>query len=148
VPEQIPILYDWPQHTITVALDGVVYEIRFTYRKRTASWYLDLVDPDGVALLLTRRLSPDFTPTGGLITAGPPGALLATGPDPYQRDEVQLWYLTAEEVAALPGETPTYQGITLAGTPIAPASLPDLDIPGLPIASGGSGSNLTPGSAR
>lgn len=100
MPQKLPIYTDVPSHRYRIALDGVQYELRLTYRDRTASWYLDLWDEDGGALLLGRRLSPGWSPNFGVLTGGPPGLLLVLGADPYPRGEIELWYYTAEEVEA------------------------------------------------
>lgn len=100
MPEKLPFLHDIPCHRYTVPLDGALYEVRLTYRERTGSWYLDLWDPLGAPLLLGRRLSPNWSPQGGVITDGPPGLLAVFGRDPYERDEIELWYFTEAELAA------------------------------------------------
>lgn len=102
MPERMPFFHDVPSHRYTVALDGVQYEVRLVYRARTASWYLDLRDEQGADLVLGRRLSPGASPVSGLITNGPPGALVAFGADPYARNELELWYFTEAELAAEP----------------------------------------------
>ena len=100
MPLRLPLTPDLPEHTFTVPLEGVQYEFRLVYRSRTASWYLDLLDEDGVALLRGQRLSPG-SPLNAGLTSGPPGVLLVDGADPYARDEVALLYVTADELAAL-----------------------------------------------
>ena len=103
MPQRLPFAHDLPAQRYTVALDGAQYEVRLVWRARTASWYLDLADADGRWLVRGRRLSPAWSPHAGLITDGPPGILfVAAGTDPYARDEIELWYLTAEERAAVP----------------------------------------------
>ena len=102
MPERIPIFSDQPAHTYTLALDGVHYEFRLVYRDRTASWYLDLYDEQGSALILGRRISPGASQNFGLISNGPPGVLFAFGADPYPRDGLELWYFTADELSAVP----------------------------------------------
>lgn len=97
--DQLPILFDYPEHRYTIALDGVQYDLRLIYRERTASWYLDLWDPDGNALLLGKRLTPSWPVNTG-ITSGPPGLIVPTGQDPYDRYELELWYFTAAELEA------------------------------------------------
>jgi hypothetical protein len=102
MPVRLPIATELPAHTYTVALDGVQYQVRLVWRERRASWYLDLLDADGNALVRGRRLSPLWSPVSGMISNGPPGILFATGLDPYDRHEIELWYLTAAERAARP----------------------------------------------
>lgn len=100
MPERMPFFHDVPSHRYTVTLDGVQYEVRLVYRARTASWYIDLLDEDGVELVLGRRLSPSWSPVSGVITDGPPGKIVAFGDDPYDRFEIELWYFTAAEIEA------------------------------------------------
>lgn len=98
---RLPLFPERPAQSYTIALDGVQYQIRLTYRERTASWYLDLYDEQGEAVLLGRRLSPGAPPLNEGVTKGPPGVLFAAGPDPYPRDGVGLWYASASEVGAV-----------------------------------------------
>lgn len=98
MPVRLPIRYEFPAHRFGLSLDGVHYEFRLVYRARTASWYLDLWDEQGAALLLGQRLSPGSSPNRGRITDGPPGALFVFGPDPYPRDGIELWYYAAAEL--------------------------------------------------
>lgn len=100
MPFKLPFYHDYPAHRYQVALDGVVYEVRLTYRDRRTSWYLDLWDEQGNALLAGQRLSPNWSPQGGLITDGPPGLLVAFGRDPYARNELELFYFTEAELVA------------------------------------------------
>lgn len=94
---KLPFFHDLPAHSYTVPLSGVQYEIRLVYRARTASWYLDLRNEEGVPLVLGRRLSPPWSPVTGVITDGPPGVILALGADPYDRFELELWYFDESE---------------------------------------------------
>jgi hypothetical protein len=100
MPLKMPFFHDYPAHRYQVALDGVVYEIRLTYRQRTSSWYLDLWDEQGNEIVKGRRLSPNWSPQGGMVTDGPPGLLVAFGRDPYDRYEIDLFYFTEEELLA------------------------------------------------
>jgi hypothetical protein len=99
MPERLPIYADFPAHSYTIALDGTQYGVRLVYRARTASWYLDLFDELGTPIALGRRLSPGSSPTSGIL-GGPPGKLVAFGPDPYEKTDVELWYFTAAELAS------------------------------------------------
>lgn len=102
MPQRLPITTEIPAQRYSVALDGVQYGVRLVYRERTASWYLDLRDEQGVPLVLGRRLSPGWSPVHGMITAGPLGSLFVFGSDPYDRHEIELYYFTAAELAAVP----------------------------------------------
>lgn len=101
---KLPFYHDWPEFRYTISLEGVQYDLRCVYRSRTASWYLDLFAADGTALIRGRRLSPAASPHAGLITDGPPGALVPVGADPYARAELELWYLTVDDLIAFRGE--------------------------------------------
>jgi uncharacterized protein DUF6983 len=114
MPEQLPFHPEQPSHRYTMPLDGVQYDIRLTYRERTSSWYLDLWDENGRPLVLGRRLSPNWGPTVGVLTAGPPGKLFVFGEDPYARDEIELWYFTAAELAAEPDPNVSTLRVVLA----------------------------------
>lgn len=99
--ERITTFYDQPQHRQTVTLDGTEYQIRLTYRRRLASWYMDLYDAEGTAIALGRRLSPGWSPINGVIAeGGPPGLFLVKGVDPYKRDEVELYYIPLAQIPA------------------------------------------------
>lgn len=102
MPLRLPLYSELPAHTYSVALDGDQYTVRLVWRARRASWYLDLADADGRWLVRGRRLSPLWSPHKGMISDGPPGILFATGADPYDRHELELWYLTAAELAVVP----------------------------------------------
>jgi len=101
MPLEMPFFHDLPAHRYTVTLEGAQYEVRLVYRARTACWYLDLKDQDGTLLIAGRRLSPGSSPQAGMITDGPPGALIPVGADPYDRHEIKLQYFTADELADL-----------------------------------------------
>jgi hypothetical protein len=94
---RLPFFHDLPAHRYTVTLDGEQYEVRLVYRARTAAWYLDLADGDGEWLVRGRRLSPGSSPAAGVL--GLPGKLGVFAADPYDRHEIELWYVTAEEIA-------------------------------------------------
>lgn len=94
-----------PQHTITTTLEGTQYRIRYTYRLRTRSWYVDIYSVDDVPLLLGRRLSPFWAIGVGLsVPGGFGGVLLVRGVDEYVRSELgdtlSLRYVTTAEAEA------------------------------------------------
>ena len=99
-----------PASTQTVTLDAEQYRVRLTWRHRCQGWYLDLYTLAGVALLLGRRLSAQWSPNMGLvIEAGPDGYLFVRGTDEYVREDLGenllLLYYTAAEVAAVADTT-------------------------------------------
>lgn len=92
---ELPIRYDLPAHRYRVTLSGAEFSLRFTFRDRTSSWYLDLFDVDGNPLALGRRLSPSYSPLLGVaVDRGPSGLLYVEGADPYERDGIRLFYVT------------------------------------------------------
>lgn len=81
-----PIL---PQHTARVTLGEDEYTVRLTWRERTASWYMDLYDADGAALLLGRRLAARGSLWFGMRVPGlPDGELFVSGLDGYARADL------------------------------------------------------------
>lgn len=96
--QKLPINTSVPAQNYLITLDGQQWKIRFVWRDRTASWYMDLADVDGVYLLRGRRLSPGSSPQDGMITNGPKGALFIFGADPYAMDEIEIFYFTKDEL--------------------------------------------------
>lgn len=91
----IQVFTDLPEHTQAVIFgegqdDAVELEVRLVYRTRTASWYMDLRQLDGTAIVLGRRITPTWAPLGGLALEGIPRDLLVivTGPDDAVRDDL------------------------------------------------------------
>lgn len=135
---KLPMQHDVDSHEFNDTLDGVSYKIRLTYKDRTCSWYLDVWDENGDAVLRGRRLSPEFSPNGGVTALGPPGIFFAVGQDPYDRYEVSLWYMPKDEIDAFPSPTSSSTDIAITATSQAPAEPPEIGIPG--------GSGAPPGS--
>lgn len=93
-----------------LALGEVSYQVRLTWRPRTASWYLDLWKADGTGIALGRRLSPKWGPLAGLTLAdAPAGYVLGVlGPDGYTKADLgDSLVLMAHEVAELAALVPT-----------------------------------------
>lgn len=93
----------YPRHSQTVTLGGKVLRLTFTWRARTASWYVDFRQADGTAIALGRRLSPGWSPVAGLRSdALPDGVFLVFGPDDYERNDLgtalRLVYLPTEDL--------------------------------------------------
>jgi hypothetical protein len=98
----IPAFPSLPRHSYVIPLGGVEYEITYTYRERTASWYIDLRTAAGVDIALGRRLTPGSTPFTRLEL---PGMLYCAAADGFARrdlgtPEFLLTYYTAVELAA------------------------------------------------
>jgi hypothetical protein len=105
----LPAFPDAPAHTITIDLDGAQYVVRYTWRERSASWYLDLSTVDGTALITGRRLSAGWVPTLGLVIDGlPSGVLFVRGVDGYERDDLGtdllVVHYTDDEIASAAGD--------------------------------------------
>ena len=99
----------------TVTLGATQFRVRFTWRERTASWYLDLYDAAEEPLALGRRLSPGWGPLIGLsVPDGPAGFLFVRGPEPYVREQlggaVRVIFYTA---AALPAVVEDEDAVTI-----------------------------------
>lgn len=102
----VPGFPDLPSHRMRIALGGRTYGLRFTFRARTASWYVDLFDADGGAMLLGQRVSPGWSPLAGYNLDAAPDSdgqgVIVIGPDPYDRamlgDVLRLVHLDAADV--------------------------------------------------
>ena len=113
---QLQAFPDQPQDTQTITLgegdSKLQFRVRFTWRVRTASWYMDIWKLDGTAIALGRRLSPGWGPLLGLSLDGAPdGHLYVSGPDEYRRDmlsqSLQVRFYTQAEVDAAAPTTST-----------------------------------------
>ena len=92
-------------HIQTVVLAIRKYRIRFTYRDRTRSWYMDLRTIDDVALALGRRLSPFWGPIlEHTIANEPEGLLIVQGTDGFAKadlgDTLNLIFIPDAEIPA------------------------------------------------
>ena len=102
----VPGFPDLPSHRMRVTLGARTYGLRFTFRARTASWYVDIYDADGEPLILGQRMSPRWSPLAGYnIDAAPDSdgqGVIVIGPDPYDRamlgDVLRLVHLDASDV--------------------------------------------------
>lgn len=108
----IPGIPDEPSFDLTTALGAVgepgsVYVLRFTWRDRTASWYIDLFESDGVtAIVLGKRLSPGWAPYAGLVIETlPDGLIYVRGTDDFERadlatNDLRAVFLSSAEIGA------------------------------------------------
>lgn len=115
----LPAFPDLPCFRVAVTLGpldgpGEVFVLRFTYRTRTASWYVDVFESNGETLLLAgRRLSPGWSPHRGIVVEGmPDGVLYVRGRDEFERDDLgtdnlRVVFFDAEEIATRAGADPT-----------------------------------------
>lgn len=96
----------FPKHNQTVKFANRRYRITFTWRDRALAWYFDLYSADGVALVLGRRMSPQWPPIAGIgfaVGVAPDGHLYVRGTDGYQRDALgDTLILTRYDAAELP----------------------------------------------
>ena len=80
MPQSMPVFPDLPAVSYIITLDGARYRLRFTYRERTASWYLDVETQGGEPIATGRRMSGRFNPLDGVAAVErPPGAFLIRG---------------------------------------------------------------------
>jgi len=94
--EQIAAFPNEPQHPMTVTWGDRQVRLRFTWRNRTRSWYLDIFELDdgeetGDAIVRGRRISPQWFPLIGLRPVGLPQdpiLIVDGGPDPYLRSDL------------------------------------------------------------
>lgn len=99
--QELPFFPELPFFSYEITLDGQQYTIGYTYRDQRQSWYVSITAIDGAPLLQGQRLTPGANITSRILTGGPPGILTALGADPYARDEVRVYYIPAEDAAAL-----------------------------------------------
>lgn len=52
----LPLYPDEPAFSYAIQLDGVTYRLSYHWEERTASWYVDLADAEGVPLVSGIRL--------------------------------------------------------------------------------------------
>lgn len=82
--------FSWPlpSQVQTVALGGVLFRVRATYKNRLGSWYIDVEKQDGTPVLMGRRVTPGWLLNAGHHPDGEPaGALIVSDvADPYPRD--------------------------------------------------------------
>jgi hypothetical protein len=55
----LPVVPSVPDFEVRVSVDGSDYLFRYRWNHRAESWFLDLLDADGVLLLAGRRLTVD-----------------------------------------------------------------------------------------
>ena len=118
--DQVAVFPEHPQHIQTLTWGDTQVRVRFTWRQRTAAWYMDVFEPaDGTVpgaifgdpIVTGRRISPRWAPMIGLSVEGLPliGEVLAVvdapvGGDPYLRsdfgDLVRLLLVPESEIPA------------------------------------------------
>jgi hypothetical protein len=104
-----------PAERQTVTLGGARYDLRLTWRDRTASWYADLWDATGAPIWLGQRVTPGWGLGTGLVVAGEPdGIFVVRGPSDFERLDLGAavkiaFYPTSE----LPTRTSTDYGLTI-----------------------------------
>lgn len=86
------LTFSWqlPSHPQSVALGGVRYKVRATYKKRVGSWYIDLFTQSGTPVLLGRRVTPGWAINLAHNPPNAPAGLLVVSviDDPYRRDSL------------------------------------------------------------
>lgn len=95
-----------------ITLDGTQYRVRLTWHPRAASWYLTLLTLAGEPIIAGRRvvvgvpLLGDYRdprlPSGTFFAVDTSGEHAEAGREDFGPNErVVLWYLSADEVAAV-----------------------------------------------
>lgn len=105
MPVTIPVDPSRPSQIFDIVLAEVRYRMRLTWRERTASWYIDLLDGETEApILVGRRVAPGFTPWRPKREGMPEGVLYVRGNDGYSRydlgDSLQLVFYETSELPA------------------------------------------------
>jgi hypothetical protein len=108
VPEQIPTRGDLPFFDLLMVLEGVTYTLECRYNVRDGSWYMNVLDEQGVGVLQAGLKLIVNYPLGAYTTGRtPPGVFVAVDTSGQEREiesqedlgsRVQLWYFTAEEL--------------------------------------------------
>lgn len=103
----IPIVPGDAFFDLQAVLDGVTYTLQFRWNVRLEAWFMDILDEQGVTMLLAGLRLVANWPLGAYNTGRqPPGAFVAfdtsgEGLDPGLDDlgdRVQLKYFTAEDL--------------------------------------------------
>lgn len=107
-----------PSHIQTVTLGDRRYRVRFTYRRRLSSWYVDLFDRDGTPIAVGRRMSPGWAIASAADVPGAPdGYLYVRGADDYQRSDLgsalRLVFFSSDEI---PDPMPSEEGVSVTVT--------------------------------
>ena len=93
--------------TTQAVLDGVTYTLQFAWNVRLSSWFMDVLDSQGIEVLQTGlRLVANWPLAAYTTGRSPPGAFVAldtsgAGADPALLDfggRVKLKYFTAAEL--------------------------------------------------
>ena len=92
------------RYQFTITLDEVEVGMRVYWLPRCAGWYVDLLTPAGEDIATGIRITPQAPlAVPGSWDGAPPGRFITVGPARYGREDlgtqVQVWYLTADEVA-------------------------------------------------
>lgn len=99
-------------YTEIITIDGVAYTIKFDWNSREKSWYLSIFTIGGVALVrglkvlpgvnMTARFKDTRLPTtGNFICVNTKDSVSAPGRNALESGEVQIWFMTSDEVSNL-----------------------------------------------
>lgn len=77
-----------PHQQITYALEGVTISLVYHYRRRDQGWRVDVLDEEGEAIRLSKKLVPGWNPLRRIVDSRmPPGVFWFSCPDdPVGRD--------------------------------------------------------------
>ncbi len=99
---EVPFFPSAPSHIIQVALDGAQWRIRYDWSPPRSSWYLSLFTAAGETVYLRQRMTPTADLSRTLVFDGPPGLLGCSGPDPYGRFDLSVFYVPREDLVVAP----------------------------------------------
>lgn len=108
MPRLLRTFADQPAQLQTVVLGDQQYKIRFVYRERTRSWYMDLFDLDHNLIRGGGRLSPGQTIFQGIRDFPdnyPKGEFMVVGPHDQRQEDLGerlfVLFFTNEEIEEL-----------------------------------------------
>jgi hypothetical protein len=84
-------------YSIVLLIDGEKFPCRLQWNWRAGDWRISIHDLEGNSIATSRRISP-----GGVVARMPNGGLFASGPDPYNMEDLgdllQLVYYSDDAV--------------------------------------------------
>ena len=86
--QRLTFRWEVPAQSQIVSLGRVRYRVRAVYRRRLASWYIDLLTQAGDPVLLGRRVTAGWALNLGHHPEGDPlGLFVVSDVEPYRRDQ-------------------------------------------------------------
>ncbi len=103
---------DLPASSQQITLDAVPYSLLLTWNERAGAWILGLLNSDGAAVLVGRRVVLDLdilsvyrylpgVPTGGIFALDATGKIRSISRQDLILGNVVLWYYSRAELDGL-----------------------------------------------